>query len=1073
MENKNEFIMLHRIFAVLSFLVIFIMMAVTAQPSVPFWDCGEFLTAMTWQQVPHPPGSPLFLLLGRLFQIIIPFGDLGWRGNMLSVTMSAATIPLLYLIIVLVIKNFKKEKIDTLGDALAVYGSALIGALALGFSGTFWFNAVESETYNTALLGVTIVMYLMMRWTQVADEPGNERYIMLSLYIIGLSMGLHQPSLLVIFTMILIIYFRKYQATLKTFLGLTAIGLLSFYLIYDIIAISLPAWLAGRSAARDEAYEFAIQNSAGMKLFAIALIIAVSILFAWALKKGKNFVALTAFGWLVVLFSFTVYAHVLIRSNSNPPMDENDPQDFHVLASYLSREQYGSAPTWPRRYHKEDYYVRQYNKKDVNGNYIYGQWNPAGRKTITRKDGSQIWGDDWNNVNTAGELAYLWKYQTNHMYFRYFFWNFVGRKSDVQDAGVAWFDNRDNETLNYKSGYADNFPVKFYALPLLFGLIGLYYHFKRDPKMALVYLASFLVLGVLTALYQNQQEPQPRERDYFYVTSFLVWCLWIGMGVYAIIDTIAKKKNKSMAMSALVLAVSLVLVPVNMAVGGIKIYSRAGNYIPFDYAYNILQSVEQDAIVFTNGDNDTFSVWYLQDVAGVRRDVRICNLSLGNTLWYVTQLKNCQPWGAKKLPLTFSDESLQVDETDAKALSYDFGEAQNVTIPVKREVLERFTNDPTILDAGNMSFIFTGKPYRQTEQGKQIYMYAVSTKLVLDILKTTKFERPVYYSTSVGKDNFFGLEPYFRQEGLCYRICPVKQQPQSSEYAYNETVMDEILMNINNSNDYSKTQKYGLKLRNLNNSSVYFDDVHRQSMEIYRRIYIPYADYLVNKKDPDKAKKILSVMRANISDEQFPMQYDMEHRMAYIYEQIGDDASKEYYARMGIKSCEDIINKFSESNLDFTNRDFGIAVQTLQYEEFGRYYGPYHLATEMYKMVGDYAAARSTLEKLSAKVSVIKSQFQASGATNTEDFQRIVYNETNLKVNIMSLGIDELEKKGDLNAALDAARAVQASMEADTTNPMLRYFMPTISTRIKELEVKLGISKPQDDTVKDIVVLPQ
>ena len=1058
LDKKYEYLTLHRIFALIAFLVVFIAHALTVSPSVPFWDCAERLTAMTWQQNQHPPGAPLFSMLGRLFQIIIPFGDLGWRGNMLAVTASAGAVALFYLIIVMVINNFRKEGIKNINDALTVHGSAFIGAISFGLSGTFWFVSVESESDSTILFLTTLIMWLMMRWIQEADNPGHERYILTSLYLIGISMGLHQAVLLVIFTMILIIYFRKYETTLKSFFIMSAVSLVLFYIIFMVVVISLPAFLAGRSASRNEAYEYTYYNSVALQTITVLGIAGVAYLFWWSLRRSKPILALSTFGFLLVIFSYSIYAHVLIRANANPPMNENSPKNFSSLASYVAREQYGYAPMWPRRYQTEDYYVQHHNKKDDNGNYVYGEWNPPGRKPVTRKDGSTVSAADWSNINTKGELAYLWKYQTNHMYIRYFLWNFVGRKSDLQDAGVAWFSKEDTDILNYKTGVEDVFPVRFYALPLLFGLIGLYYHFKRDPKMAFTWLATFLVMGVLTALYQNQQEPQPRERDYFYVASFMVWCMWIGMCAYYFIELLSKKKS-SIFITSLVLAVSLILVPVNLAIGGAKIYSRAGNYIPFDYAYNILQSVEKDAIIFTNGDNDTFPVWYVQDVAGVRRDVRICNLSLGNTLWYIDALKNRMPWGAKKVPLSFADDSLQIDdELDTKALTYEFSEVKTASIPVRRDILAQYTTDENILNSGTVEFSFLGKPYQQTEKGKQIYLYRVQDKLVMDVIKQTKFERPVYYSLSVGGDAFCGLEQYFRQEGLCVRICPVPQQGILNNSVYNDEVMDKILMNVDNSNNYSKTPKYGIKLRNLNNPKVYYDDVHRRSMQIYRQIYLAYANYLIQvKNDKEKALKIVNIMRENISDKKFPMQFEMEYRIAYIYDQAGNKELSKKYALMGIKSCEDIMKNQS------------LRPETIYYEEIGRSYGPYNYASDMYVMLGQYDNAIATLETLLNKVKSIKDQIEAANATNIKEYSLIVSNYNLINAKISELKIKQLEAKGDLKGALALGRKIISEIQADTMHPELRYYTSDIEKLLTSIEIKLGL-KSSNDTVQNFVM---
>ena len=1046
MENKTEFQMLHRAFIAVSFIVIFIVHAMTVQPSVPFWDCGERLCAMTWQQIPHPPGTPIFAMIGKIFQIIIPFGDLGWRGNMVSVAASAFVIALLYMMSVIVIKNLRKDPIANLRDALAVYGSAFIGAMAFGFSATFWFNSVEAETYVTAILVVSLVMYLLMRWTQIADEEGNERYLLLSVYLVGISIGIHQLSILVIFTIILTIYFRKYQVTPKTFIALTAAGLGVFFFVFQVIVLSLPAFLSGRTANRTEAYEYAIENSAFLQFATVAGIVILCYLLYWGYKNRKPIVALVSFGLVSIIFSFSTYAQVILRAEANPPMNQNAPKNFSVLASYIGREQYGSAPMWPRRYSQEDHHMRMHNRRDKNGDFIYGQWNPPGRKILTRKDGAQVWGNDWSNANTSGELNYLWKYQMNQMYFRYLFWNYVGRMSDVQDAGVVWFDKKESEELNYKSGYTHLFPVQYFGIPLLFGLIGLYYHLRRNPRNALIFLATFIVMGVLTSIYQNQQNPQPRERDYFYMGSFLVWGLWIGLGTYGLIDMLSKK-NKTTIIAALLLVTSFVIVPFNMAYSNIKAYSRAGNFLPFDYAYNMLQSVEQDAIIFTNGDNDTFCVWFIQDVIGVRRDVRICNLSLGNTLWYVDQLKNREPWGSKRVPLSFPDNMLQVeDDINQPALSYEFSEAKIDRIPVRKEILAQFTDNQAIIDAGAVTFTFIGRQQQQRD-GKQIYLHRVQDKIVRDIIVQTKFERPVYYSNSVGSDATCGLERYFRAEGLCYRICPVEQRAANGDRMYNEEVMDKYLLNIDNSNDYTKTQQYGMKLRNLNNIGVYYDETARRTiMMSYPNVFIGYANYLVEAKgDFEKAERILESFLTNISITQFPLPLETEHQIANIYRLCENKAKTEEFARLAIKTAEEQI-----ANADL--EPYGI-----QFEEYGRYYGPYQRASDMYKLVGDWDNAKLSLQKLIAKMSSIKSQIEAGYGGSREDLERLEYAIARVTVVAELVDVEKLESEGKFAEALAAVKQIEEKFSAEGTNPFVRYFLGSVTSKRNELESRIRI----------------
>ncbi len=948
MDNK----LLHKIFAVMSFVMAAIVYSMTVQPSVPFWDCGEFSAAATWQQVPHPPGAPLFLMIGRLFQIMIPFGDLGWRVNLAAVFSSAFTVMFTYLITVRVLKSTKGEP-NNFAEALSIFGSGFIAAGALTFSDTMWFNSVESEVYATSLTFVALITWLIMKWYENADEKGHERWLFLIAYLIGLSSGVHLLAILTIFTVALIIYFKKYEFSWLSFILMGIIAIATFVMIYPIVIKWIPAFLAGHSADRNDAFEYAIENSFALKAIAMIAIAASIFGFVWGKMKNKTWLTIITASFLLILLGYTTYTQILLRSNANPPMNENEPKNFSKLASYLGREQYGNAPTWPRRYQTDDYFIERYTQKDSRGEYLYGEWYPPSTVPFTNKKGDQIGVKSFTNINTSGEINYLIKYQMNHMFWRYFGWNFIGRKSDAQDAGVAWFETKDDpdvKKLNFGSGYINDFPVRFFALPLLFGMFGLYFQFKRDPKMAMAYLAMFLVMGVLAALQQNQQDPQPRERDYFYTGAFFVWAIWIGVGVYSLIESLAKTKVNT-AIAGGVFLGSLILVPVNMAVGGWKIHSRAGNYLPFDYSYNILQSVEKDAILFTNGDNDTFPVWWVQDVAGVRRDVRVVNLSLGNTLWYVDQLKNRMPWGAKKLPLSFSNSSLQnFDENEEGALSYDFGEQENVVIPVKREILAKYTNDENILNDGNMRFKFGGKPYRESE-GKQIYLFRVQDKLILDILKQVKFERPVYFSTTVGPDAYAGLDPYFRYEGMAMRICPVVQKKGGVE-SIDSDIMDKCLLNVDNSDFYSKEPKYGFKMRNLNNPHVYYDEVHRRLMTSYRSLYITYAANQLNQKHNSKAIAVLDKMNELISIDQFPINFDIAFRLAKIYEDAGAKDKAKQFADKGIQLCEYMIQ----------NKD--IAPEYLYYEAMGRQLGPFNVAAMLYEMIGDYDGAIRSLTSL-------------------------------------------------------------------------------------------------------------
>ena len=951
MDNRAKWI--HRSFATIALLVSLVTYSLTVQPTVPFWDCGEFSAAAAWQQVPHPPGAPFFLVLGRLFQMVLPFNgqpdwDTGIRINFVSVIASALTVWLLYLTIVKVIVHFRKRTIEGTLDAFHVCGAALVGALALNFSDTFWFNGVESEVYAASSLFVQIIVYLMMRWNEEADLPGHERYLLVIAYLIGLSTGVHLLSILAIFSIIYLVYFRRYSQSPKRFLVTTGIALVAFYLVYKVIIMWVPTLLAGNLPFKNELREYYVENQAWVRFLGIALIGLIGYGIYYGAKRAMPMLQLSASAFLLMLLGYTTYTHVLIRANADPPMNENSPKTFRALVSYLGREQYGDAPLlFPRRYEVNDQQkIRNYRK--------YGKWYEPVGKQVTRKDGRVVTIPELKRLNYAGELNYLWQYQINHMYIRYFLWNFVGRSSDLQDAGWTFVSTKEADTKNFNSGYRDRFPVRFFALPLIFGIIGFFYHYRAARSMWFVYLVMFLMMGVLAAVAQNQQEPQPRERDYFYAGSFMVWCMWIGIGTYALIETLSQRISKHIAVAGGT-SVALLLVPVNMAIGGWPIHSRAGNYVPFDYSYNILQSCAKDAILFTNGDNDTFPLWYLQDVAGVRRDVRIVNLSLGNTLWYIDQLKNLEPWGAKKVPISFPDSMLRTDEESDQALSYSFGPAETVRVPVDREILAQFTSDTALIARGMMEWTFRGQSYG-TEGGQQLYLMRVQDKLIRNIIETSRFQRPLYFSVTVGypgSDVFVGLGDFLRLEGMAYRICPVPQKPNAGGVAINEAVVEKCLMTDIPADVAYREPHYGFKFRNLNNSGVYYDEPTRNYLESYRRLFLQYAAYLLEqKRDTKRTVAVLDRMNAVMSPDQFPINYIDMQNIAEFYWACGAWEKAQQFAQRIVERTTQIIN-----NPEYADYEQGARSPA---------YAPYIYLADAYALLGRTKDVQRTIETYKA-----------------------------------------------------------------------------------------------------------
>lgn len=1044
----------NRIFGFISLLVSSAVYLMTVQDSVPFWDCGEFSAAAAWQQVPHPPGAPLFLMIAKLFHLL-PFGDPGWRMNLTSVFSSAFTILLLYLITVKVINILRGYKPENIGETFAVCGSAFVGAMAFTFSDTFWFNAVESEVYAMATLFVALVIYLSLLWWEKADEDGHERYLLLIAYLIGLSTGVHLLAVLAIIPIVYLVYFRKYTFTLKSFLVASAIGFVIFGVVYPGIVKILPAFLAGHTSGYNEAREYTIDNSSILQFFAIGLILASIAGVYIGITKKQAVLTLSSFSFAVILLGYTSYTQILIRANTNTPMNENTPTTFSKLASYLGREQYGSDPSWPRRVKTEDYFVQRYNSRDENGEYIYGPWTQPGTKQVSRKDGTSITVSSYDNIDVMSELKYLWKYQMNHMFFRYLYWNFVGRASDEQDAPQAFVSSDDANSLNYNTGYGHLFPIRFFAIPLLIGLIGLIFHFTKDKKTASVFFLMFLLMGVLAAIAQQQQDPQPRERDYFYTGAFLLFAMWIGLGVYSIIMSLTKSKEAAeeevattipakdtepmgLLKPIVVVLILTLLVPVNMAAGGWKMHDRTGNFIPFDYSYNILQSVENNAILFTNGDNDTFPLWFLQDVMGVRRDVRIVNLSLGNTLWYIEQLKNAKPWGAEKIPLSFSDNSLKVDEEDRNALSYDFSELKTISIPVSQSLLKQYTDDESIIASGKFETEFKGTPYGE-QNGKQYFLYKVQDKLVYDILQQTKFERPVYYSITVGPDAFCGLETYFRYEGMALRICPAPQRTAVSDNYY-IPVYDKTLLNIDNSDNFYTTQHYGFKLRNLNNPDVYYDPVHRRLMSQYRQLYFFVArDIFMKQKDNKKALVYLNTMEKYISITQFPMSFDFLNKLAKLYRDLGDESQAQKYADLCIKSSNEVL-----SNKKLLSDNF--------YYELSGYEGPFTSAYNSYLIKKDYVNAKDILNRFS-NILAQSVEDAKNGSLNGIDPQRVMYTYYSTLLKAREIEILPFEDKKDYDGAIKKANEIIEELKK-SPNELNNQIAGMIMMKVQELEAK-------------------
>jgi len=906
--DTNNYKLINKIFAGVVFLISLIVLASTVQPSVSFWDPGEFLSAAYYLQVPHPPGSPFFTILGRIFSIVPFVENIALRVNTISVLASSFSILFLYLIAVKLINSFKGNEHKDLTDVLSTYIAAAIGALAFSFSDTFWFNGVEAEVYASSTLLFSAITYLMMSWSEKADNTDNEKYILMIAYLIGISTGVHLMSVLAIVSVVMMIMFKKYvdndeelKNSIYVFLAHAGVILIiafalwgsrtnttppsveeyrdfdtKFKMIMAAVSIIIMGAFWKKVFSRNSIYVPLIIG--GIALFltypgivkilpgiiasisgdsSLTAILVFAVILAllgyavhYAVKNKKPTMHLAFMSMIFILLGFTSYAMVIIRSNQNPPMNENEPNDFTELVSYLNRDQYGDFPIFERRFATEPHQMGVY-------------------------------------TNYSSELDFWWRYQMNHMMTRYLLWNFAGRESWVQDAGpdIAPFNGIGNLLGNaFSINFAGSAKNSLYGIPFLIGLLGIFYHFKKDWKLATIFMVLFIFMGYLTAFYQNQQQPQPRERDYFYVGAFFIYGIWIAIGFRGIIDLIQKKVKKiQLKKAAIITAIALgvVLIPLRMLVANYNTHDRSDNWVPWDYSYNILQSVAENAIVFTNGDNDTFPLWYLQDVEGVRRDVKIVNLSLLNTNWYIRELKTNDPYNVGTVNIRFTDS--QIDRIGPVQW-----EPRDITITLPKDknspeiaeiVKEANIKDSTVIKAGSFTFRMNNTVTFGTTKAIRI-----QDIMVKEIIEANNWKRPIYFSVTSSRDSRIGLDNYLKLEGMALRLVPEKRKP-NVEFVNEQALRAELL---NDNPGFSKTFKRGFKFRGLNDKSMFFEDGQQKMLQNYRNAFLRLAMYYLDTNQKDKVNEVLDSMNKKISTDVIGIDYRLLSQIGNIYYEAGN-----------------------------------------------------------------------------------------------------------------------------------------------------------------------------------------
>ncbi|OVE79083.1 hypothetical protein BVY01_03485 [bacterium I07] len=786
-QKQNQ--KLNRIIGGAVFLISFMVFFRTVAQTTSFWDCGEFIACSRILGVMHPPGAPLYLLIGRILTLIPIFEDIGMRVNMFSVFISAATVLLTYMVIAQLINRWRGEPQNT-SDRWILFASAFIGALAFAFTDSFWFNAVEAEVYAFSMFFTALVVWLALYWGERSEQAGSLLLIFFMFYIFGLATVVHLLNILA-FPVVLLIAFFHHNQTVKRLLLLIFIQAAVPILLYSLLYQYNPEQMM---------YDFrAHQAKAGSFLKWFGLIWIVASLTYFYVKDRSVFNAWWVIPVLVIV-GYSLYYVIYIRAGLAPPINENNPSTPQAMMDYLARKQYG----------EHDQLLTFMHRK-----------------------------------------AEFWNYQIHRMYTRYFGWQFIGKGTtlDLRDRIV--------EVISFKG---------LYGLPFLLGLWGAVHHFFKDWKRAVVVGVLFLLTGYAIIIYLNQPDPQPRERDYSYVGSFFAFALWIGIGVAGLLEWVSGLLKNNDKMRKWVFAgVSVILflaVPFNLFSFNFESHDRRGNYIAWDYSLNILETCEPDAIIFTNGDNDTFPLWFLQEVYNIRKDIRVINLSLLNTPWYIKQLRDQEP----KIAINLKDASID-------AMNYERWETRVVGITLTEQVRKEQLSD---LQKENPALTLADIPQRMTFSVAPTYptnnpqVIRVQDIMVLQIIEANRWKRPVYFAVTVSQDNMIGLNQFLRMDGLAYRVTPFPTTREIEPETLKTHLLDKF------------------QYRGLGDESVYFNTNIVKLLQNYRSAFIQLVRYYIEQGEIEAASKMLDEMSRKIPAQHIPYSHErLAVLVAELYNRVG------------------------------------------------------------------------------------------------------------------------------------------------------------------------------------------
>ena len=1006
----KQFRLVDNIMGWLAFAIAAFVYCSTIEPTASFWDCPEFISTGYKLEIGHPPGAPFFMLTANLFsQFASDPSHVAYMVNMMSALLSAATILFLFwtishLVRRLLVKDWSQL---TAAKLIAIEASAMVGALIYTFSDTFWFSAVEGEVYAYSSAFTAVVFWLILKWEDQADQPHADRWLVLIMYMTGLSIGVHLLNLLCLPAIVLVYYYRKFptddpKRDLKgslIALGISVVILAAVLygvvpgivqvggwfellfvntlgmpfntgeIVYIFLLIGIIIWAIYETynnlneKRQNIAFLLAVAMLGipfyghGWSAFIIGLVVLAVMWFVLGYKKDKKPLVsariknTSLLCMLMLMIGYSSYALIVIRSAANPPMDQNSPEDIFTLGEYLGREQYGQRPlfygqaytsqvalekdgeycrpvmqkgdpVWQRKEKASADEKDQYFVVRTKDEYKYAQnmlfprmYSPAHRDAYESwmggVSGSEVQYDrcgEMVNVKVPSQfenLRFFISYQCNFMYWRYFMWNFAGRQNDLQGngelehgnwlSGFEWFDNwrlGDQDLLpdDLKENKGHNV---FYCLPLLLGLIGLFWqslakhHGSKTDQTGIrqfwVVFFLFFMTGLAIVIYLNQTPMQPRERDYAYAGSFYAFAIWCGIGVAAIIEMLkeALKKVNPLVLAAVVSLLCL-CVPVQMASQTWDDHDRSGRYTCRDFGQNYLMSLQDNSnpIIYTNGDNDTFPLWYNQDVEGVRTDARVCNLSYLQTDWYIDQMRR-PAYDSPSVPISWerieycagTNEYVTVEPDMKEAVlehyrenpeeaREQFGddpfELKNVLkywVRSKNQDLHMIPTDTLYMtidkDAvrkSGMMMAADSIPDRMVISLKGKHALYKGDLMILEMLAECNWTRPIYVAVSVGDDNYINLGDNTVTEGLVYRITPFTTSDGGKPI--------DGVRNFDTKRTYDNVMNR-FKFGGIDKKGIYLDETVMRMCYTHRRIMAKLAYELIIEGQNEKAEKVL------------------------------------------------------------------------------------------------------------------------------------------------------------------------------------------------------------------------